>query len=174
MTDEMPIKPIEKRKTGMAPGAPIVRETRESETREVTERKKVWLPPERLPKYKIEGYHLRWIRRELRGGAEDSNVLSRIRQGFEPVRPEEVGAYDVTTMEDGRWAGVIISGDLMLMKQPIEMKEQRDAFYHEKTDKAQRAVDAQLEENQNSKMPVSRSVQTSTTVGRPTVFQKDD
>ena len=61
MADE--IKPIEKRKTGMAPGAPIVRETRESETREVTERKKVWLPPERLPKYKIEGYHLRWIRR---------------------------------------------------------------------------------------------------------------
>ena len=48
-----------------------------------------------------EGYTYRWIRAELVGEEDRKNVMSRMREGFELVRAEEIG--DFRTSEHGRW-----------------------------------------------------------------------
>ena len=145
------------------------RETREEKTREKRERKKVWMPPERLPQFEasIPGYHLRWVRYSLLGADDDANVLSRVRQGYEPVEPYEVNMKDVLTMEDGKYAGTVVSGDLMLMKVPVEIKDQRNKYFADRTKNMQKMVDQELAEKDNDLMPLSKSVQSQTTTGRP-------
>ncbi len=145
------------------------RRTRENENRESEERKKVWRPPQRLPKFEDQDpdNHYRWVRRELRGQDESSNVLSRIREGYEPVKPEEVGLYDHPTIEDGRFAGTVISGDLMLMRIPKYMAEQREKYFKGITDRMQGIVDQELKDSDDDLMPISKSVKTSVTMGKP-------
>lgn len=144
--------------------------------RDREEKIKDWLPPDRLPSFEnvLEGYHLRWVRRELRGESHDANVLSRIRQGYVPVTPEEVDLYDYPTVEDGRFSGTVMSGDLILMKIPDHMADQRTKYYKAQTDRMQRAVDREFEENDSTAMPLSRSVKTQVGVGRPQFQSKDD
>ena len=148
---------------------------REHETREVSERPKTWMPPERLPQFPnaIPGYHLRWVRYSLLGAKDDANVLSRIRQGYEPVQPDEVNMADLLTLEDGKYEGTVVSGDLMLMKVPEEFAAQRAKYFEDKTNVQQKAVDAEFDENDSTLAPLSRSVKSHTTVGRPQ-FQEDE
>lgn len=138
-------------------------------TRTASERPKTWMPPERLPDYsdKIPGYHTRWVRRELRGQNQDSNILARIRQGYEIVTPAEIGVFDVPTLSDGRFAGAAVSGDLILMKVDQEIANQRKKYYEEQARSMQRTVDQTLDANQNDTMPISRNVRTVVEMGRP-------
>lgn len=157
-----------------------VQEARTEVSRVANERPKVWLPPERLGEMLesfgkfLPDFHLRWVRRELRGDQTDGNVLRRIREGYEVVKPEEVQATEVRLAEDGKYVGAIISGDLMLMKQHKDITRQRSKHYNEKARAQQRAVDAQMDENQNSLMPMSRSIKVHTSTGRPRQIIQDE
>ncbi len=139
-------------------------------------KQQVWRPPEKIPNFDglIPGYHTRWVRHSTRGIADDANVLGRIHQGYEPVRPQELGeaGINLLTMETGKHAGTVISGDLMLMKIPEHMKAQRDKFYADKARRLQMAVDQKLEESDDELMPISKSVKSQTTTGRPN-FKED-
>ena len=66
------------------------RKTRESSTRENTERRKPWAPPQRLeaPDPPV-GYVQRWIRISMRGEEDKTNVYAKLREGWEPVRADE-------------------------------------------------------------------------------------
>ncbi len=147
----------------------VAHESREKTSREKTEKVKVWQPPEVLPAYKdaIPDYHLRWVRYSLQGENQDANVLSRVRQGYEPVRPEELDILNVLTMEDGKHAGTVVSGDLMLMKIPLELKAQRDKYFAGKAKAQQRMADREFEDEDNELMPLSKSVKTQISVGHP-------
>ena len=157
---------------------------RTAQTREATvahtARPKVWAPPERLGEMLesfsllLPDFHLRWVRRELRGDHQDANVLRRIREGYEPVRPSEIGVTDLRTAEDGRFAGTVIAGDLMLMKQPKEMTEQRKTYYNDRTRAQQRATDSKLDAEQNTTMPITRNISVHTTTGRPKQIKVDE
>jgi hypothetical protein len=63
------------------------RKDRELEVREVTEpRKKQWAPPSLLPDFKAQaGWAYRWIRVSLANVADNLNVSSKMREGWEPV-----------------------------------------------------------------------------------------
>ena len=100
-------------------------------TRASTTRKKTWTPPQKLQTQKApEGMHYRWVRHELFNQSDDANVNSRIRQGYEPVKPEELGDGNVPDILDtGKHAGTVRSGDLILMKVPQEIVDQRTAYY---------------------------------------------
>ena len=55
-------------------------------------------------------------------GQEDKkNVASRMREGYEPVRLEELGDFDAPTVEDGTMKGVVSVGGLLLAKIPKEI-----------------------------------------------------
>lgn len=148
------------------------RKRKQHETREKQERKRVWRPPALLPEYEIPGYHLAWIRYTLRGEDEKDHVFRKIQEGYEPVRPEEVGAVGVPTMEDGKYAGAITSGDVMLMKLPLEMWEQRQEHFQELTRRQEQASEQQFYSGAQPGMPVHRSVENRTSVGRPS-FRED-
>ena len=134
-------------------------------TREADARKKVWRPAHKLETPPPpDGYKYRWVRRELRGNEDKQNVLGRTRQYYEPVSSDEVD-MKVQTLDDGKHAGTVVTGDLMLMKVPEEIAQQRTEYYDEKTQDQQRAVDAELAKSDSSVMPVHSDRRTKVTVG---------
>jgi hypothetical protein len=105
--------------------------SRKLETREIKTRKRGWVPPSNLEAPDPpEGFHHRWVRFEFRGTQDEKNVTSRLRSGYEPVRADEYpDRLDLPAMTDGKYKGIIAVGGLMLMRCPIEVKEDRDAYF---------------------------------------------
>ena len=89
---------------------------RSEETRATKKAKQPWTPPSMLavPNDPPPGVKYRWIRAEVLGFDDRSNVSKRFREGWEPVRPEEVPGYDYPTIDEGRHAGVVGVGGLIL------------------------------------------------------------
>ena len=106
--------------------------SRKKNTRASTSRKKVWTAPSKLSvESPPEGIHYRWVRHELFNNSDDANVNGRVRQGYEPVTPDELGedAYP-DVLDTGKHAGTVRSGDLILMKVPQEIADQRTEHYN--------------------------------------------
>ena len=63
---------------------------RDSETRETTTRKRSWQRPEVLPSPEPQdGYEFRWVRVSTQGQTDATNVSSKLREGWEPVKAED-------------------------------------------------------------------------------------
>ena len=68
----------------------VNRDSRTLETRENTERKVTWKRPSALPDpAPQEGVEYRWIRTASLGQADMTNVSSKFREGWEPVKLED-------------------------------------------------------------------------------------
>ncbi len=138
-------------------------------TRSSQERKKVWTPPKAFSAPAVpEGYKARWVRRKFKTADDDDNVISRKEQGYEVVRPEQLapGAIEPRTVEEGRHQGVVSSGDLILMMVPEEIANQRNEYYGSQADKMQKAVDQELDKEEDNKMPLQRINKTKVKTGR--------
>lgn len=147
------------------------RETRASGTR-----KKVWTPPAKLSTPEApEGYQYRWVRHSMAGLEDNSgNVQERLAQGYELVRSEEIADSDIVqTMEDGKHAGTVRSGDLLLMKVPLEIVEQRNSHYQGKARVMQAAADRELDSNDSDLAPITKTRKTKVIRGNSR-FQNDD
>ena len=60
-------------------------------TRDTEKRRRPWTPPSRLDAPPApEGFKHRWIRAEVNGQLDKANVYSRLREGYELVRLEEL------------------------------------------------------------------------------------
>ena len=91
--------------------------SRASQTREKTLRKKVWTPPSYLDTPNAPaGFRHRWVRVEIMGFLDTKNVQGRLRSGYELVRADEFPEDDYPSMTDGRYAGVIGHGGLVLTR----------------------------------------------------------
>lgn len=53
---------------------------------------------------------------EVRGFDDRKNVISRLREGFELVRADEYPDWELPTIDDGKYAGVIGVGGLALAR----------------------------------------------------------
>ena len=104
--------------------------SRSADTRVKTQRKRVWQRPSSLDAPPApDGYIHRWIRAEVQGYQDTKNVISRLREGYELVRADEYPDWQLPTIEDGKHAGVIGVGGLLLARIPEELIKQRDAYY---------------------------------------------
>ena len=141
--------------------------SRKQETREKDARPRGWVPPSNLEAPEPpEGFHHRWVRFEFRGMADDKNVTSRIRSGYEPVRADEYpDRLDLPVLTDGKFKGVIAVGGLMLMRCPIEVKEDRDEYFANLTKDQQQSVDNDLMKEEHPSMPISKERQSRVTFG---------
>ena len=130
-------------------------------------RKRGWVPPSNLEAPEPpEGYHHRWVRFEFRGMTDDKNVTSRIRSGYEPVRADEYpDRLDLPVLSDGKFKGIIAVGGLMLMRCPIEVKEDRDEYFANLTNDQQQSVDNDLMKEEHPSMPISKERQSRVTFG---------
>ena len=130
-------------------------ESREDETREEETARKPWAPPQMLETPEPpEGYHYRWIRAEYAGQEDRKNIMSRTREGYELVKADEIGDFELSSMEDGKHAGVIAVGGLLLAKVPIETRDERNAYFTERAKDQMRAVDNDLMRESHPSMPI--------------------
>ncbi len=135
----------------------LSRSKRESETREKTARRKSWTPPSRLDAPPAPpGYKHRWIRAESAGQEDRINVTGKLREGYELVRADEYPEFDSVVQEDGKHAGVISVGGLLLARIPEETAEERREYYQSRTHDQMRAADNDLmKTNAHSSMKIN-------------------
>ena len=134
------------------------RTMRENATREKTSRRKSWAPPSLLDAPPApEGFKHRWIRTSIRGVEDQGNVFNRLREGYEPVRAEEYPDFQAPTIEDGKHAGVIGNGGLILARVPVETAQERTEYYRDRTREQMVAVDQDLMKEQHPSMPIQNN-----------------
>jgi len=142
------------------------RTPRASATRETQTRRKPWAPPSHLDAPPApEGYVHRWVRVAMRGEEDKMNVHNRLREGWEPVRADEYPDYQAPVIDDGRYAGVIGQGGLMLCRLPVETAQERSAYYGTRTREQMVAVDQDLMKEQHPSMPIHQSRQSRVSFG---------
>ena len=133
----------------------VDRTTRTEQSREKNSRRKPWIPPSTLDAPDPpEGYTHRWIRESVMGNDDKKNLSARLREGFDLVRADEYPDFEAPTVNDGKHAGVIGVGGLLLARFPIESKKERDAYFQGKTDEQMTAVDKDLMREEHSSMPI--------------------
>ena len=133
------------------------RTPRESETREASSRKKTWTPPSVLPEPdKKDGYAYRWIRTSSRGNLDNTNVSSKFRQGWEPVRSEEHPEITALRDRNSQFQDNIEVGGLLLCKAPQEMVEERNAYYQDVAEKQSESVDHNFMRENDPRMPLMK------------------
>ena len=141
--------------------------SRASQTRSKTERPKVWVPPSSLDAPPApDGFRYRWIRAESVGFQDTKNIASRLREGYELVRAEEVeNAADYPVLEEGRYKGVIGVGGLLLAKVPIEIAKQRQEYMTRRHAERSEAVNNDLMRESDKRMPIDVDRQSRVTFG---------
>ena len=141
--------------------------SRASQTRTKSERPKVWVPPSSLDAPPApDGFRYRWIRAEVQGFQDTTNVTSRVREGYELVRAEEVeNASDYPVLEEGKYKGVIGVGGLLLAKVPIEIAQQRQDYMTGRHQERDQAVKNDLMKEQDQRMPINVERQSRVTFG---------
>ena len=133
------------------------RTSRSAETRAKKARKKKWQPPSMLDAPEApEGFKHRWIRAEVRGHDDKANMSKRIREGFEPVRAEDHPDFDAPTVDDGKHAGIIGVGGLVLAKVPEETVEERTEYFARRSQEQLQGVDNDLLRDSDPRMPISK------------------
>ena len=142
------------------------RTPRTADTREKESRRKPWAPPSVLDAPPApEGYKHRWVRASIRGEEDKGNVFNRLRQGYEPVRADEHPGYQAPTIEDGKHAGVIGNGGLILTRVPVETAHERSEYYGNRTREQMTAVDQDLMKEQHPSMPINQQRQSRVSFG---------
>jgi hypothetical protein len=141
--------------------------SRKTETREKVARKRGWVPPSNLDAPEPpEGYHHRWVRSEYRGQQDEKNVIGRLRSGYELVRADEYpDRMDLPSITDGKYKGVIGTGGLILMRCPIEVKEDRDEYFRGLTNDKTTAIEKDLHKDEHPAMPIHQERQSRVTFG---------
>jgi len=143
-----------------------VKTSRVSQTRVKQEKPKVWAPPSSLDAPPApDGYRHRWIRAESMGQDDTRNMSGKIRSGWDLVRGDEYPDYDYPTVNDGKYAGVIGVGDLMLARIPEELAKQREAYYSQMNADRNEALENDLMKEQHPSMPINQERQTRVTFG---------
>ena len=141
--------------------------SRKQETREKVTRKRGWVPPSNLDAPEPpDGFHHRWVRAEYRGQQDEKNVIGRLRSGYELVKADEYpDRMDVPAIADGKYKGVIGTGGLILMRCPVEVKEDRDEYFRNLTNDNTREIEEDLHKDEHPAMPISQERQSRVTFG---------
>jgi hypothetical protein len=142
---------------------------RELETRERAVRKKAWSRPEVLPSPNPEpGYEFHWVRVSTQGLVDATNVSSKLREGWEPVKASDHPEITIVAIEQERFKDNVVIGGLMLCKAPKEMVEDRNTYYNDQAQAQMRSVDNNLMRENDPRMPLFNERKTKVTFGNGT------
>ena len=140
--------------------------SRAAETRTKTERPKEYKPPSSLDAPPApDGFRHRWIRAESQGFNDTKNIHGRLRSGYELVRADEYDDKSFPTVLDGKYAGVIGVGGLLLARIPEELAQQRVDYQKKQTEGQEEAIDNDLLKEQHKSMPIDINRQSRVTFG---------
>jgi hypothetical protein len=144
------------------------RKDRDLEVREVTDsRKKQWAPPSLLPEFKEQaGWAYRWIRTSLANVADNLNVSSKMREGWEPVKQSDHPEINLPADPNTRFKDSVEVGGLLLCRAPQEMVEQRNEYYRNKAEAQAQAVDNSFMKDNDPRMPLFADKKSTTSFGK--------
>ena len=129
--------------------------SRAAVTRSKTERPKEYKPPSSLDAPTApDGFRHRWIRAESMGFNDSKNIHGRLRSGYELVRADEYDADQYPTVLDGKYAGVIGVGGLLLARIPEELAQARMDYQKKQTEGQDESVETDLLRDQDKRMPI--------------------
>tara|TARA_Y100000022_G_C13094173_1_gene303732 strand:- start:215 stop:682 length:468 start_codon:yes stop_codon:yes gene_type:complete len=147
-----------------------IKTSRESETRIKQTRKKDWTPPSSLDAPAApQGYAHRWIRTAIAGFEDVANVSKKLREGWEFVKADtlisEIGPNDYPVISEGKHAGLVGIGGLVLARIPEEILKQRAEYFKKITQDRTDAIDRDLMKEQHPDMPINIDRQSRVTFG---------
>ena len=140
---------------------------REVESRESTQRKQQWTPPQTLPEPEPQaGWVFRWIRTSIMGVADPSNTSAKFREGWEPVKAEDQPKLMMQADPNSRYKGNIEIGGLLLCKAPEELMKQRDDYYNNQAKAQIQSVDNNFMRLNDERMPLFNERKSTTSFGK--------
>ena len=140
--------------------------SRASQTRQKTERPKVWTPPSSLDAPPApDGFRHRWIRAESLGFQDSKNISGRLRSGYELVRADEYKGTDYPVIIEGKYKGIIGVGGLVLARVPEEIAKQRTEYFKRQAEGQNEAVEHDLMKEEHKSMPIDVNRQSRVTFG---------
>ena len=147
-----------------------VKTSRESESRTKLSRKKDWTPPSSLDAPAApQGYAHRWIRTATAGFDDAANVSKKLREGWEFVKAEtllsEIGENEYPVLNEGKHAGLVGIGGLVLARIPLEILKSRAEYFRKITQDRTDAIDRDLMKEQHPDMPINIERQSRVTFG---------
>jgi hypothetical protein len=142
---------------------------REQTTREKGSRRRAWQRPEVLPSPDPEpGYKYHWVRVSTQGQVDATNVSSKLREGWEPVKASDHPEITMVAVEHERFKDNVVIGGLMLCKAPAELVEERNEYYTHQTRSQMESVDNNLMRENDPRMPLFNERKTKVTFGNGT------
>ena len=147
-----------------------IKTSRESVTRQKETRKKDWTPPSSLDAPAApQGYAPRWIRTATAGFEDAANVSKKLREGWEFVKAEtllsEIGPNEYPVLHEGKHAGLVGIGGLVLARIPLEILKSRAEYFRKITQDRTDAIDRDLMKEQHPDMPINIERQSRVTFG---------
>jgi len=131
------------------------RDPRTEDTRENSERKVTWQRPSALPDpTPQEGVEFRWIRTSALGQSDMTNVSSKFREGWEPVKLEDHPELKIISDVDSKFKGNVEVGGLLLCKNSKENMDARRDFQKQQANSQMQAVDNSFMKESDPRMPV--------------------
>ena len=143
-----------------------IRTSHASQTRDKVKRPTTWTPPSSLDAPPApDGFRHRWIRAESMGFDDTKNMTGKIRSGWELVRAEEYPGSEYPVLKEGKYAGVIGVGGLVLARISEELAKSREEYFRRQTREKDEAVNNDLMKEEHKSMPISSDRQTRVTFG---------
>ena len=129
--------------------------SRAAATRSKTESPKEYKPPSSLDAPPApDGFRHRWIRAESMGFNDSKNIHGRLRSGYELVRADEYDSEQYPVVLDGKYAGIIGVGGLLLARIPEELAQARVDYQQKQTEGQDESVETDLLRDQDKRMPI--------------------
>ena len=143
-----------------------IKTSRASESRAKEVKKTTWTPPSSLDAPPApHGFRHRWIRSEILGFDDTKNMAGKLREGWELVRADEYPNENFPSMNEGKYAGVIGVGGLVLARISEEIAQSREKYFNKQTRDRDEAVNNDLLKEQHPSMPINQERQTRVTFG---------
>jgi len=140
---------------------------REQDTRNEFQRADSWQPASLLPEFKkVPGWSYRWIRTSVMNEADNLNVSSKMREGWEPVKLADHPEMKLMVDQNSRFKEGIEIGGLLLCKIPEEFVNQRTAHYQNKAQQQSDAVDNSFMKQNDPRMPLFAESKATTSFGK--------
>ena len=141
-----------------------VKTSHASQERSKEERPTTWTPPSSLDAPPApDGYRHRWIRAETMGFDDTKNMSGKIRSGWELVRADEYPGSEYPVLKEGKYAGVIGVGGLVLARISEELAKSREDYFRRQTEAKDEAVNNDLMKEEHKSMPINQERQTRVT-----------
>ena len=143
------------------------RTDREVDTREEFQRAESWKPASLLPEFKkVPGWAYRWIRTSVMNEADNLNVSSKMREGWEPVKLADHPEMKLMVDQNSRFKEGVEIGGLLLCKIPEEFVAQRKAHYAQQAKQQADAVDNSFLKQSDARMPLFAESKSTTSFGK--------